>query len=118
MQNINILTLGNPDGVGAFFPKGLNGRITKPTGLDKTVQGLDDFPTGGAAVAQVAGGQVVSISPLVATQVGLLDVGRQHSAGGLKPAAVILAHMPASSAACTSFAATPVDCSWWEGWAF
>ncbi len=44
-MNINILTLGNPDGVGAFFPKGLIGAISKPTGFNVTAAGTDDFPT-------------------------------------------------------------------------
>ena len=39
MQIINILTLGSPDGVGCFFPKGLLGRINKPTGYDTLASG-------------------------------------------------------------------------------
>lgn len=43
-QNINILTIGSPNGKGGFFPNGLIGRINKPTGYNKTALGLDKFP--------------------------------------------------------------------------
>ncbi len=42
-QNINILTLGNPDGRGVFFPNGLNGVITKPTGYNVTDPGTESI---------------------------------------------------------------------------
>lgn len=43
-QNINILTLGSPDGKGAFFPNGLNGVITTPTGFNVSDPGTEDIP--------------------------------------------------------------------------
>ena len=45
MQNINILTLGNPEGKGVFFPEGLLGAITTPTGYNKTDPGNETFPS-------------------------------------------------------------------------
>lgn len=53
-MNINILTLGNPDGVGAFFPNGLIGAISTPTGFDATASGTDDFPTSPMVAFQVS----------------------------------------------------------------
>lgn len=53
-QNINILTLGNPDGVGVFFPNGLIGAISKPTGFNKTASGTDDFPSSPMVAFQVS----------------------------------------------------------------
>ena len=53
-MNINILTLGNPDGVGAFFPNGLIGAISKPTGLDQMSSGTDDFPSNPMVASQVS----------------------------------------------------------------
>lgn len=53
-QNINILTLGNPDGVGVFFPNGLIGAISKPTGFNETASGTDDFPTSPMVASQVS----------------------------------------------------------------
>jgi len=50
-QLINILTLGSPDGKGCFFPDGLHGEITVPTGFNTSVAATDDFPR----VAPVAG---------------------------------------------------------------
>ena len=50
-QNINILTLGSPDGVGVFFPSGLYGAINRPTGYNASASGLDSFPASGAKVA-------------------------------------------------------------------
>ncbi|DBB03426.1 hypothetical protein WJX82_005723 [Trebouxia sp. C0006] len=58
-MNINILTLGNPDGVGAFFPNGLIGAISTPTGFDATAAGTDDFPS----------------SPMVAFQESIEELG-------------------------------------------
>ncbi len=51
LQVINIVTLGSPSGTGAFFPNGLVGNITKPTGYNVTASGLDSFPSSGAKVA-------------------------------------------------------------------
>lgn len=42
-QNINVLTLGNPDGKGVFFPNGLNGVITKPVGFNVTDPGTESI---------------------------------------------------------------------------
>lgn len=52
-MNINILTLGNPDGVGVFFPNGLIGAISKPTGFDQVSSGTDDFPSNPMVASQV-----------------------------------------------------------------
>jgi len=46
LQNINILTLGNPEGKGVFFPEGLLGEITTPTGYNKSDPGNETFPSG------------------------------------------------------------------------
>ena len=53
-MNINILTLGNPDGVGVFFPNGLIGAISTPTGYNVTSDGLADFPTDPMTATQVS----------------------------------------------------------------
>lgn len=53
-MNINILTLGNPDGVGAFFPNGLIGAISTPTGYADSASGLDDFPSSPMVAFQVS----------------------------------------------------------------
>ena len=45
MQLINILTLGNPEGVGVFFPEGLLGAITKPTGYNASSAGNQAYPS-------------------------------------------------------------------------
>ena len=44
-QLINMYSLGNPDGTGPFFPQGLVGAITKPTGYTNMASGLEDFPS-------------------------------------------------------------------------
>ena len=49
LQLINILTLGNPNGVGAFFPNGLLGKLNKPTGFANSANLLADFPTDAVA---------------------------------------------------------------------
>lgn len=54
LQLINILTLGNPDGMGVFFPNGLGGAINKPTGFDQMADGFDDFPTTSTVASQVS----------------------------------------------------------------
>ena len=53
LQLINILTLGNPNGTGVFFPNGLSGAITKPTGFDKVGDGFTDFPSTSLVAGQV-----------------------------------------------------------------
>ena len=40
-----MYSLGNPDGVGPFFPNGLVGAINKPTGYTNMASGLEDFPS-------------------------------------------------------------------------
>lgn len=45
VQNINILTLGNPQGKGVFFPEGLLGNITTPYGYNMSDPGNETFPT-------------------------------------------------------------------------
>ena len=62
-QLINILTLGNVDGVGVFFPKGLLGAIVKPTGYNASSSGNQAYPS--QLAAQPA--------DLVTTQVGLFS---------------------------------------------
>ncbi len=52
-QNINILTLGSPNGIGVFFPNGLNGVITKPTGYNATDSGVEDIPKHAISSGQV-----------------------------------------------------------------
>ena len=44
-QLINMYSLGNPSGVGPFFPNGLVGAINKPTGYTNMASGLEDFPS-------------------------------------------------------------------------
>lgn len=44
MQNINILTLGSPEGKGVFFPLGLLGAIVTPTGYNASIPANNDFP--------------------------------------------------------------------------
>ena len=44
-QLINMYSLGNPDGTGPFFPYGLVGAITTPTGYTDMATGLEDFPS-------------------------------------------------------------------------
>jgi hypothetical protein len=43
-QHINILTVGSPNGIGGFFPNGLNGVITSPVGFNMTDPGTEDIP--------------------------------------------------------------------------
>lgn len=43
-MNINILTLGSPNGTGVFFPEGLNGNLRLPTGYAAMASGVADFP--------------------------------------------------------------------------
>jgi hypothetical protein len=45
-MNINILTLGNPQGKGVFFPNGLLGAITTPYGYNMTDPANETFPSG------------------------------------------------------------------------
>ena len=49
LQLINILTLSNPNGIGAFFPNGLLGKLNKPTGYSNAANLLADFPTDAVA---------------------------------------------------------------------
>jgi len=43
-QHINILTVGSPNGIGGFFPNGLNGVITSPFGFNVTDPRTEDIP--------------------------------------------------------------------------
>ena len=54
VQNINILTLGNPNGTGVFFPEGLNGRWVLPTGYAAVDTGVADFPANPMLGSQVS----------------------------------------------------------------
>ena len=51
LQLINILTLGDPQGVGVFFPEGLLGAINKPTGFNVSASGTNAFLAGSGPVA-------------------------------------------------------------------
>jgi hypothetical protein len=44
LQVINIVTRGAPDGKGAFFPDGMNGKIRTPAGYDEMADGFEDWP--------------------------------------------------------------------------
>ena len=69
-QIINILTLGNVDGVGVFFPQGLRGAIVKPTGYNVSSSGNQAYP------AQLA----AQPADLVTTQVKLvINLRTMHS---------------------------------------
>lgn len=54
MQLINMYTLGNPDGVGVFFPDGLVGNINSPAGYLDMATGLEDFPVSPMDAYQVS----------------------------------------------------------------
>ncbi len=43
-QLINMYSLGNPSGIGPFFPNGLVGAINSPVGYSNMATGLEDFP--------------------------------------------------------------------------
>ncbi len=43
-QLINMYSLGNPSGIGPFFPNGLVGAINSPVGYANMATGLEDFP--------------------------------------------------------------------------
>ena len=70
VQNINILTLGNPDGVGVFFPEGLLGTITKPTGYNASDPADQDFPSSASTDASKFDSQVL----FTRSQIGSLVV--------------------------------------------
>ncbi|BDA43080.1 Desiccation-related protein PCC13-62 [Coccomyxa sp. Obi] len=57
---INILTLGSPQGVGVFFPKGFYGAINTPYSYNMSEPGLDAFPaaTNGKVTSQMTVEQV------------------------------------------------------------
>ena len=55
LQLINIETLGNPNGIGVFFPNGYVGAINKPTGYASMDTGLGGFPAAGTGVATQVG---------------------------------------------------------------
>jgi len=62
-QNINVLTLGSPNGIGVFFPNGLNGVITKPTGYNATDSGVEDIPK--HAISSGQGCFAISVPALI-----------------------------------------------------
>ena len=43
-QLINMYSLGNPSGIGPFFPNGLVGAINSPVGYANMATGLEAFP--------------------------------------------------------------------------
>ena len=43
-QLINMYSLGNPSGIGPFFPNGFVGAINSPVGYTNMATGLEDFP--------------------------------------------------------------------------
>ncbi|KAL3144311.1 hypothetical protein ABBQ32_14189 [Trebouxia sp. C0010 RCD-2024] len=62
-QLINMYSLGNPDGISPFFPKGLVGAITKPTGYTNMASGLEDFPSDPYLADQESVAEVGKVSP-------------------------------------------------------
>ncbi len=52
-QLINMYSLGNPSGIGPFFPNGLVGAINSPVGYANMATGLEDFPATPADASQV-----------------------------------------------------------------
>ena len=62
VQLINILTLGDPQGIGVFFPEGLLGAINKPTGYNTSAPGTNAFPTPAGRVATAVRWTILNIS--------------------------------------------------------
>ena len=62
-QLINMYSLGNPDGVGPFFPNGLVGAINRPTGYMNMASGLEDFPSEPYLATQVQ--HLTTLSPVL-----------------------------------------------------
>ena len=52
-QLINMYSLGNPSGIGPFFPNGFVGAINSPVGYTNMATGLEDFPATPADAFQV-----------------------------------------------------------------
>jgi len=48
-----MYSLGNPSGIGPFFPNGLVGAINSPVGYANMATGLEDFPATPADAYQV-----------------------------------------------------------------
>ncbi|KAK9849793.1 hypothetical protein WJX84_005203, partial [Apatococcus fuscideae] len=104
-QLINIYTIGSPQGIGGFFPQGLQGVIKTPTGFDQVAGGLDTYPvtanaytTGQETVAQVgtiappvtdAGPYTVpDMLTIIQSQGGLLETS-SYTTRGYLPAAPV-----------------------------
>lgn len=64
-MNINILTLGSPNGTGVFFPEGLLGRISTPTGYAAVADGLEDFPATPVLSTQVCADAGLNCSVII-----------------------------------------------------
>lgn len=62
-MNLNILFLGNQAAMGVFFPSGLNGRLTKPTGFDAVADGTTSWPENPCMAVQQSVEQVGTIDP-------------------------------------------------------
>lgn len=69
MQLINILTLGNPQGIGGFFPVGLNGAIRTPAGYNTSASGVQSC----AAAAQTTEVRILSFVYCAHTQANLFN---------------------------------------------
>lgn len=67
MQLINIYTLGNPNGIGVFFPNGLVGNINTPTGFSAMATGLEDFPASPMDAFQVRYAYLLIVTSSVST---------------------------------------------------
>ena len=52
-QLINMYSLGNPSGIGPFFPNGFSGAINSPVGYTNMATGLEDFPASPMDAVQV-----------------------------------------------------------------
>lgn len=72
LQIINILTLGSPDGIGCFFPKGFLGKINKPTGYDASASGTTAWDASGPPKVAVQVNLPIHWQPTVSGSFGLL----------------------------------------------
>ncbi|DBA90435.1 TPA: hypothetical protein ACH3X1_003706 [Trebouxia sp. C0004] len=62
-QLINMYSLGNPSGIGPFFPNGLVGAINSPVGYTNMATGLEDFPASPMDAFQETVAQVGTVNP-------------------------------------------------------
>ncbi|KAK9823663.1 hypothetical protein WJX72_004516 [[Myrmecia] bisecta] len=72
-QIIQILTIGNPNGVGGFFPSGLKGVIRSPAGFNAApLTGLESYPPNLRISGQEPAAFVGTIVPLTPNGAGLV----------------------------------------------